>query len=482
MLDWLASRLDVAGGIKWSVRSVFVGPDANEGFRKNVVDLLIRVQDGGDDRDDLVSYVGTSLGLNKEELITVCWEQPRALLLDVVPTAVRRLVSTWGSYRKGRVVAKSEPWVPDHPLPEFIPRSLFSDLCLPEVAVYPPKDYDRAAETSLAVAMALGELAPGRVTLRWAVRKVRGLWVPPPSEGSTLVLEERLAPGGEVLREVPGPGGPLPLVRPVRVEPLVPEANVLNSSNGRLHWQFLAEPVNAGIDLVRPRRGPFDGIVICVRAYLHAGRGALRTWRYATSGTADVARRSGRSRWTYELTWRGDPAAVGYEAVVDALEVSVRPPADLMAFRLGSDARRLRQLRVDKFSWELRADLRQACDLNPFLSQWVTEVVVAIAARTVVRGPGLTELVALPAGRWSELAQEVVSGVVVALDNPTDDEQKLSTAIVEALAREGVVSVVERALPGLWAEPDESWLPWLQAAIRADDWGRLAGRNPTPMP
>ena len=60
----------------------------------------------------------------------------------------------------------------------------------------------------------------------------------------------------------------MPLVRPIGIAPLVPEQSVLDSSNGRLHWQFLAEPVHAGIDVVRPRAGPFDGIVMSVTAYL----------------------------------------------------------------------------------------------------------------------------------------------------------------------------------------------------------------------
>ena len=57
----------------------------------------------------------------------------------------------------------------------------------------------------------------------------------------------------------------------------------------------------------------------------------MRTWRYAVDGTADVARRSGRDRCIYPIVQRGQPAAVGFEAVVDAVEVTVRPPESLEA-------------------------------------------------------------------------------------------------------------------------------------------------------
>ena len=463
LLEWTAGRLAVAGSTKRTVRSAFVGPDANDELRQGVLSLLSRVLDGGDDRDDLVSYVGASLRLDEDELVAVCWEQPRSLLLDVVPTAVRRLGSTWGAYTDGKVIPKAETWVRDHPLPEFIPRSLFSDLCLPEVTINPPAGYDPAAETSLPVAMALNELAPGRVTLRWAVRKVRGLWIPPPISGSALDLDDSLAPGGEVLREVPGRDGPVPLVRPVGVAPVVPEQGVLDSSNGRLDWRFLAEPVHAGIELARPRRGPFEGIVVGVTAYLHVARGALRTWRYAMTGTADVARRSGRERWSYALTRQGAPAAVGFEAIVDALIVTVTPPVMLDAFKLDLDQRRLRQLRLDKFNWDLRIALRETCGLDPFLSRWMTEVAAAIAAQTVAAGRSVGELVSLTADRWCELAEEVVGGVLLALDGGEEEERPLRSAVLAALARQDVIEVVESMVPLLVSEPNEDWLSWLRS-------------------
>ena len=109
------------------------------------------------------------------------------------------------------------------PLPEFIPSTLFSDLALPEVEITPPADYDPAADTSLPAGMALNELAPGKVTLRWAVQKVRGLWIEVPESG-VLDLDAGLAPDGEVVTSVPAPDGPVPVIRPVTVHPVKPDA------------------------------------------------------------------------------------------------------------------------------------------------------------------------------------------------------------------------------------------------------------------
>jgi len=226
---------------------------------------------------------------------------------------------------------------------------------------------------------------------------------------------------------------------------------------------LLAEPVHAGIDIIRPRRSPFGGVVLGVTGYLHVGRGALRTWRYATSGTVDVARRSGRERWDYGLTQEGRPAAIGFEAVVDALEVTVQPPVALETFSLERNHRRLRQLRLDKFCWDLRLQLGQTCGLDPFLSRWLTEVVAAVIARAAATYGELGQIASIPQARWSDLATEVLDGVLFVMDGGVDDEQPLRTAVLEALDRRDVVSVVEATLPLLATEPDEGWLPWLRA-------------------
>ena len=146
------------------------------------------------------------------------------------------------------------------PLPEFIPSTLFSDLALPEVEITPPADYDPAADTSLPAGMALNELAPGKVTLRWAVQKVRGLWIEVPESG-VLDLDAGLAPDGEVVTSVPHPDGPVPVVRPVPSTPSSRTADIRPTSNGWLSWQFSIGPEYEGTELPRPRNSPLGELI-----------------------------------------------------------------------------------------------------------------------------------------------------------------------------------------------------------------------------
>lgn len=59
-------------------------------------------------------------------------------MLEVIPTTVRRLFLDWKlAYPNGG--NEFDFQVNYHPLPDFVPRNLFSDLSLPEVQVMLPR-------------------------------------------------------------------------------------------------------------------------------------------------------------------------------------------------------------------------------------------------------------------------------------------------------------------------------------------------------
>ena len=469
LIDWAAARLNVsARNSGRTMRKVFIQPDDEHAqLRMQVAELLTRVMDGGSERDDLIAFVGSSLRLPSDEVVAVCWEQPRSLLLDAVPTARRRLLSKWAAYDDGDVVAEREDWVNDSPLPEFIPKALFSDLCLPEVAIDPPTGYDDAARESIAVHMALNELAPGKVTMRWAVERGRGLWIEPAADGAAIALEDGLVRSGLVIGEVPCDDRAIPLVRPLVIAPVVPEPAVQSSSNGRLHWQVQRQTPAGAIDLIRPRSGPLVSSVISVQAYLHTGMGALRTWRYATDTSASTVRRAGgRQQLTNTFTWQGQPAAVGYEATVDAQVVTIAVPQTVAEFGLHRSAKRLRQLRRDFFVDRLRTRLHEL-RVDPFLSRNIAESVAAAAAVAIRDSSGPVELSAIPETQWRQLVADLLSEGVIGLgdDDDESDDQNLSRQqqrVLDALTDTGTAQAITDTTRLLTSEPDDTWLAWLR--------------------
>jgi hypothetical protein len=462
LVDWIAVRLGADGPRRFSARWLLARHDgADAGSVKACLGLLAKVLDGGPAQQDLIDFVRASLGLSKEEAQSVCWEYPRSLLLEAVPTAYRRLRSSWATVQ-ARELKQGTDTVARQPLPEYIPPNLFSDLMLPEVEVEPPDGYDPAAETHLAVGMALNELAPGKVTLRWAVQKVTGLWIEVPPSG-VVDLNARMAPGGEQVLQAPHPGGgTVPVIRPLTIRPAKPSPDIRPTSNGWLQWEFHIDTGQEGTQLPRPHNGPLGQLIPSVTAFLNADRGPLPTWRYALGGTAEIVTRQGRERRSYTFARDGQAAAVGFANAIDAMVVTAAMPQSVSDFQLSHDTGRLRQLRTDRFTAIARQDLEDH-GLGPFAAAWVTDVTLSVAAAAVLRGDGIDALLGLGPQQWHSLAGDVVDGVLLAVDHTESDETPLRDTVLDALRDPGLIQVLERALPVLGEEPSPQWLPWLRS-------------------
>ena len=85
-------------------------------------------------REEFQHFLRRSLACDEQEATAILWEPPRALLTEAVPTLLRRLERGW---RKSDGAGLEQHEFRE-PLPEFVPRALFSDLQLPEVTVRIP--------------------------------------------------------------------------------------------------------------------------------------------------------------------------------------------------------------------------------------------------------------------------------------------------------------------------------------------------------
>ena len=108
--------------------------------------------------DRFCEFLRRALSLPVGDIAPLLWEHPRPILLGVVPTALRRLSSEWR--------ARGEPRkdiAGGHPIPDFVPATLFSDLNLPEVRIDRIGPNGSTRELGhLPVLQALDELAPGQ--------------------------------------------------------------------------------------------------------------------------------------------------------------------------------------------------------------------------------------------------------------------------------------------------------------------------------
>lgn len=351
LLDWLAAGAAGSGktGWMWGLLSkpdtTRMGP-LQESVRKRLTAL---VRNDEQVLASLREHLQGSLGISAELVESLLWEPPRSLLLEAIPTLARRYFHDW------RLAHPTESQTLDlqvdyHPLPDFIPRNLFSDLSLPEVQVMlpAPTANTQPKQEALPIVQALLQLAPGRVTRRFAFER-GGLyhWLPIDPDAAEQSLEighycERHEALGmfEGYRS-DGTISRMPVYRPwsIRLEKVTRDV-VLPTSNAFPVWLsgFVPNGTPAVIDV--PRRSTWSDYVSGISFFLHRFRSSVSVRRFSPEVSASIRRNQGEKLATIRYTHAGDePVAVGFEIEVDGFHVDFRLPStdELLASQLPAD-------------------------------------------------------------------------------------------------------------------------------------------------
>lgn len=166
-MDYLSEQL--GGAPRGSVWKNLAGsttwpPDQKRQTR--LAQAITRILTEPAERDRYAAYLAKALRLEENETTLLLWDQPRPLLTEVLPTALRRLETQWRQRPP-----LHETVVKNSPLPEFAPANLFSDLNLPEVTILLPPLNGQAVEPRvMPILQAMRDFAPGRVSRRYALQ------------------------------------------------------------------------------------------------------------------------------------------------------------------------------------------------------------------------------------------------------------------------------------------------------------------------
>ena len=401
LFDWLAAR--TAGFEKawqWEILSKPV-PHASPAVRAVIeqtrAKLTQLVQGDPATIDDLNTYLSSALGIDRTAADALMWEAPRSLLLEAVPTLVRRLFRNWQlafPNPAGGLDLQSDY----HPLPDFVPRSLFSDLSLPEVRVIiPPATINHEERVEgMPILQALNQFVPGRVTRRFAhERGALSHWVPvdpafPDQQRriSDYAVEHEFVGtfAGSLNDHVCGPD--LLVFRPwtVRLERAA-RTDALPSSNARLIWHSDIQANGDPLGVPVPLRSEWRQYIQAIDFHLHRFRSSVSVRRFAPTALANV--RTPQDDFPVTLHFVSDddrPAAIGFELEVDGFRLDLTlPTAELLAGNV-LPARLLATSKLAFLRDMFRDDPELPEDLNVFQRDWLfqflTSALFADAAAT----------------------------------------------------------------------------------------------------
>jgi len=346
-----------------------------------------------------------ALQVDEATVQSLLWEAPRSILLEAAPTLVRRLFRQW-QLAFPAPSGSLDHFEPYHPLPDFVPRNLFSDLSLPEVRILvPPATVNHEWRTeSMPVLQALRQMVPGRVTRRFAFeRGALSHWVP--VDPALPVQVRRIsdyAEEHEFVGEFVGryndtaDDRPLLVFRPwtVRLEK-VARTEALPSSNAHLAWRtdIIAngEPLSVPVG----PRSPWRPFVASVDFFLHRHRASAGVRRFAPTAHATV--RTLQDEFSVTLNFQSDddrPAAIGFELDVDGLRLDLTlPHGEQLSTSMLTPA----LLRDCKFAYlreQFRVDEHLPPDLNVFQRDWLFQLLCAVLGAEVASGQAVAEAAA----------------------------------------------------------------------------------------
>lgn len=388
LFDWLAATTAAyEKAWQWDIMSrphAKPSPAVKAVLDRTRAKLTQLVQGDAATVEDLRQYLMGALGIERKDAEMLLWEAPRSLLLEAIPTLVRRLFRNWQLAIPGPTGAH-DLQVDYHPLPDFVPRSLFNDLSLPEVrAIIPPATVNHEERIEqMPILQALNQFVPGRVTRRFAhERGALSHWFPvnPAFPEQHLRISD-YAPEHEFVGSFSGTlndpvGGPSLLVfRPwtVRLERAA-RTEALPSSNARLLWQSDIVANGDALSVPVPARSEWRRHIKAVDFHLHRFRSSVSVRRFAATAQANV--RTLQDDFPVTLHFESDegrPAAVGFELEVDGFRLDLALPE---AGQLSGDTLPPEVLAASKLAYMrdlIRLDPELPDDLNLFQRDWLIQ-------------------------------------------------------------------------------------------------------------
>jgi ATP-dependent Lhr-like helicase len=454
LLDWLAAKLD-SEGITADPRDLLRAPAGNSQPTREhrvLINLLSACLRETSLQDELTGYLRRALQISATEAQAVLWEQPRALLLTVVPTALRRLISNW------KPVTEDPGARPRTLLPDFITTALFDALNVPEVWLELP--FGSAESEVLPIERALREAVPGRVSRRYGYRRddeQTWLPLPGPQDGGRLditTFADRYSHEGSW--EQPGQGT-VRVVRPIVIRLARPGDDVLDQAQGRPLWESqIIVPATGLYQADIPDPSPWAGRVTSAGFATHAAGNPVQVRRMTPGAQCETTYRNGQSiRSSVRYALDGEPAALGFHLTVDAIRFELAP-LDLsrptVAEHLSSPA-----WRTLTFAAAVAQDPDIEEAANVFQRGWLTLVyLTAFALVGVTSGQPAEEVHAVLAhGGWGAHLTEVLR--VLYRDDPSSNSaaapQRLVDALTSLSANSQVTDSLDRHGRLLWA-PD----------------------------
>ena len=476
LIDWIGNRL---GGNAYQLLQGYSGWAPGREFQVRARQLLENLLDQGqvwkEFEKHVLSFFQRASGLSIEDaqelLNTLLWHEPKPLVMQVIPSLLRKLEANW-KYCYGDL---EEDKNSKRPLPQFIPKATFEDLEVGE-AVIEFEDFrtlQRDPET-MSLARFLFEVCPGRVSKRFAnFRDEPGYW-----HG----FSAQLRPGDnfEEINTIFPQNIEIDTIDEIQVfEPLslkvVHRPNGFNDTcNSAWKWQTVARVQGEGEVLPVRETNPWSKVFDEAKAFLHSNAEWIELVRYSEENNFELSQPNQNISGSLRLQKTEDDGkilrqAVGFKLKIDGVrfvlshghlnELPEIPTPTLNRFR------------ADYFEHLLKTSPNLKGYINKFQAEWLSQMALAmLTATALAKKVELKEAQEMLSGIRSQAASKVLSfifqmrGVSVA---GTPEDAKLKQTLLDLWSNRIVLDEIEILERVLWDAPDQDFIIWVRQRYAA---------------
>lgn len=421
-------------------------------------------------------YGRSDLSLSNPEAESILWDEPRPLMLQVIPSLARKLESNWTFADPSRVGTLEDAGART-PIPEFLPYATFGDVGSASVRILTgaqrsnsgeaEENEDEAPTGFMPIQTALFELCPGRVSKRFSKeRSDPAFWL----KNSDKLLEQNVAsirihelyPGSLLVNQV----GEIPVFQPTSAELVSRPIDVADSSNSSWSWRTYISPVGEGLSLSIFENSDWADIIENASVYLHRDRSALDITRYAESLTFETLYRRGRSVYGKRVLGYQDdsgsfrPEAIGFRQSVDGLRVRLSSqhlaqPPSLHPGILG-------RFRSHYFLHRIRTSEVLQSKVNYFAAERLWQTSVSMLIATALKNKCTLPDAQAKLGNRAAAARKVLDKMSPTADFDGDSTSKVATRIAALWNDTEISAEVVELEKLLWGPLPEHFHRWVK--------------------
>lgn len=481
LVDWIGRRLGGdSAAFRYLQGPANYAPEQDNQFRAQELlrGLLEQGRTWSEFQRDLFQFFRFASGLSEDDaralLTNLLWHEPRPLLMQVVPTVLRKLESNW-SYVYPPAGAAREDAGAGRPLPQFIPKATFAELEVGEAVLElePYRTMARQPET-MAIARLLFESCPGRVSKRFATAQGEpGYWHPHSdalAAGANTVSLDAIYPRQTFLEDVGG----ISVFQPDAVSVIHRPRELSDTCNAHWLWQTMARVQGEGEYLPVREAEPWRSVFSGASAYLHSSAEWIEVLRYAEESRFELRRNQNSTSGSLRLQGVGEGGiaqrqAIGFRLRVDGVRFVLS--ADHLASRPPVSGAVLSRFRADYFKHVVAESPALRVFVNSFQAEWLADMSLAMLSATALANKtdlhaakqALTGVRSPAAARVLDVIFQMrgvaVTGAVV--------DARLRDTLLALWGNPVVCQHIEGLEQVLWAEPGDAFSAWVRQRYAA---------------